>query len=326
LLYDVVNGTTTPNASEAWVRSLVATDQQKQAEETVRAFTADIDVKRELQKDIKGLERKLKDAPRETAFGMDGAKPMAEGGAETPVAAGPHNDSNQTTNWFRRRFSSVSSNDAKEAVVKFFKSTGLVLWNFIKSIASAIWETFDTGNVFDLFENVASKIKAFFVEQKGNSNGMYDRLIGFFEKFQRAETMLAFGVYIEGLIEWYNKPDKIRGLFTDPAGGLVGDEHQKSRDLLRDARFAKVARAGVISLFVLRLLQLIKRVATGSIVHVLLCDAAKEFIDYKSDIEMIKTVTGFLGEGMKKLVGCDSESDLAQRKADLEAALNKAKA
>jgi hypothetical protein len=345
LLYDVVNGTTTPNASEAWVRSLVATDQQKQAERDVRAFTADIDVNRKLQKDIRGLERKLKDATLETAFGMDPSlvdkldpspvgppvpKPMAEGSAVTTAAQGAPNDPKQTSNWFLQRVGSINSKGAKEAVVKFFKSTGLVLWNFINSIASAIWETFDTGNVFDLFENVASKIKAFFVAQKSDTNStMYDKLIGFFQKFQRAETILAFGVYFEGLIEWYNKPDKIRGLFTDPAGGLVGDEHQKSRDLLRDARFAKVARAGVISLFVLRLLQLIKRVATGSIVHKLVCDAAKGFIDYESDIGAIQSVTEFLGEGMKKLVGCDSKSDLADletRKAKLAAELAKAEA
>ena len=177
--------------------------------------------------------------------------------------------------------------------------------------------------MFDLFSNVAKKIREFVESQsKNGGDSMYHKLIGFLYKIRRLGTASRLVVYVRGLVAWCNQPSKLRGLFTDPAEVLEAAADDAKRQILRNDRFAKIARVGVMTLFVLRLLQILRRVAISSIVHTIACNTAKMMVDRTG---AAKELSKMLGDQVMSLASCKEladkvSKDTTQLEADVAAA------
>ena len=340
LLKDLLEGTETKITSEAILRKLVSTKEQEEAEAEVDNFVKERGEGREdaaailkLDSELQRLQREEETLSKLSKFGAAGAgspekpeKPL-DTPLKTPVKETPESgdaskvpaqaETNQgpglrgTMRHLGDRahgfYKQAMSVHAKEAISAFLKQAGGLIMSFIYAIRDVIWETFDTGNVFDLFGNVAKKIRAF-VESQGQMGGdsMYEKLMGFLYKIRRLGTASRLVVYVRGLVAWCNQPSKLRGLFTDPAEVLEAAADDAKRQILRNDRFAKMARVGVMTLFVLRLLQILRRVAISSIVHTMACNTAKMMVDRTGSAEGL---TKMLGAQVMSLASCKELAD-----------------
>ena len=321
LLKDLLEGTETKITSEAILRKLVSTKEQEDAEAEVDSFVKARGEGREDAAKILKLDAELQrlkdeeDKLSKSKFGGGAAKPPddPEKKKATPVtessdaAVAPAlAETMQGKSRLGERAQAMSVH-AKEAIKTFLNQAGSLIMSFIIAIRDVIWETFDTGNVFDLFGNVAKKIRAF-VETQGQTGGdsMYDRLMGFLYKIRRLGTASRLVVYVRGLVAWCNQPSKLRGLFTDPAEVLEAAADDAKRQILRNDRFAKMARVGVMTLFVLRLLQILRRVAISSIVHTMACNTADMMVKRTG---FAKELTKMLGSQVMSLASCKELAD-----------------
>ena len=314
LVKDLYNNTVTTGKSEAVLRSLVTSEEQRKMEKELAEYT-DRDSDRErvsrtlqLQAEVDELKMVL-NKPKFGSATKSGTESGTESGSAMQAAS---------PGWAER----VTIDGVSKAVKTFFTSAGTLIMEFVNAIREAIVETLDKGNAFDLFANVAAKISEFFTGQSSSGNGMYSRLMGLLGRIGTLGTLTRLAVYFDGLEAWWNQPSKIRGLFTDPAGVLEGNDDKRS--ILRNPKYAKTARVCVITLFLLRLLQIVRRVATGSIVHQIACDTAKTLVEYGEDDGLVASVASVLGTNLQKLVSCSEaakdldEEQLRKRRDELK--------
>lgn len=328
LVKDLYNNTVTTGKSEAVLRNLVTSEEQKKIQRELEAYTKARDDDRDTVKTKLKLQAELGELQRRvnTKFGSDSkdTPAMAPLGSGTESGSAIDEKEAASPGWRDR----VTIDGVSNAVKTFFTGAGTLIMEFVIAIRDAIVETLETGNAFDLFANVAAKISEFFTGQSSsNGEGMYSRLMGLLGRIGTLGTLTRLALYFDGLEAWWNQPSKIRGLFTDPAGVLEGNGEK--RDILRNPKYAKTARVCVITLFLLRLLQIVRRVATGSIVHQIACDTAKKLVDYGEGSGLVAPVASVLGSNLQKLVSCSeaakdlNEADLESQKATLEKELKK---
>ena len=208
------------------------------------------------------------------------------------------------------------------------KSPGFLL-ALVQGLWGAFREVFENGNILDLFGILVTKLHdvvAGFVSGTGGSSsgsGWFNWGLGVLAIVEVGTV--DFEAYVGRVREWCMSPTTIRGLFTDPAGVLVGEANQSNRTLLEKHR--AVAVPVVVVLFLLRLAQIVRAIFGTSLVTGLVCSMLGKMKKRLGDHETIKKYLGGTVDRIMTAVGCevapdDPESDEGQKLAEEVASLS----
>ena len=191
-----------------------------------------------------------------------------------------------------------------KAAPEFLKKLILNIW-------AGFWEVFETGNILDLFGILVEKIQdavanAVSGTGDGAGKGMFNWGLGVIALIELGA--FDFDDYMKRVREWCMSPKTIRGLLTDPAGVLDGENNDANKSLL--AKHRAVAVPLIWFLFLFRAAQIIKAIFGTSLVTGLVCRAIVKMRGNLGDT--IMSVLGSTVDRIAKSVGCeatDTEKD-----------------
>ena len=194
---------------------------------------------------------------------------------------------------------------------ELIKAAPAFLKKLILNIWGGFWEVFATGNILDLFGILVEKIQdavanAVSGTGDGAGQGMFNWGVGVIALIELGA--FDFDDYMKRVREWCMSPKTIRGLLTDPAGVLDGENNDANKSLL--AKHRAVAVPLIWFLFLFRAAQIIKAIFGTSLVTGLVCRAIVKMRGNLGDT--IMSVLGSTVDRIAKSVGCeatDTEKD-----------------